>query len=386
MSGQTLDRRGLWIAIASFLLWGVMPLWWHLMKSVPSLQIVLHRIAWSAVIVGAFLFWRDGRGWLKRALSKPNTWWMLALSGVLIGFNWGLYIWAVNAGHVVESSLGYFINPLLNVLLGVVFLRERLGRVQWVSVAIATFGVAWLTFRFGQLPWIALALAASFALYGLIRKLAAVDSIDGLGVEGAYLFLPVVAMLAWSETHGQGGFFDGYGIAMSVMLIVSGALTALPLVGFAYAVRRVPLVDHRLAAVRRADDAIPDRRVRLPRSLRPRSRSRIRLHLDRPGDLRDRRRAACAPCECARDARSRCLPPLRFDHAPDAPQLRMLRQGPAARCARRADLFLRMHVLRGLRDWRAEGPLPELRRDICAAADARGASVGRRTPRRPSVC
>ncbi|WP_331713367.1 EamA family transporter RarD [Noviluteimonas gilva] len=241
MSGQTLDRRGLWIAIASFLLWGVMPLWWHLMKSVPSLQIVLHRIAWSAVIVGAFLFWRDGRGWLKRALSKPNTWWMLALSGVLIGFNWGLYIWAVNAGHVVESSLGYFINPLLNVLLGVVFLRERLGRVQWMSVAIATLGVAWLTFRFGQLPWIALALAASFALYGLIRKLAAVDSIDGLGVEGAYLFLPVVAMLVWSETHGQGGFFDGYGVAMSVMLVVSGALTALPLVGFAYAVRRVPL-------------------------------------------------------------------------------------------------------------------------------------------------
>jgi chloramphenicol-sensitive protein RarD len=104
---------------------------------------------------------------------------MLALSGLLIGFNWGLYIWAVNAGHVVESSLGYFINPLLNVLLGVVFLRERLGRMQWVSVAIATLGVAWLTLRFGQLPWIALALAASFALYGFIRKLASVESIPG---------------------------------------------------------------------------------------------------------------------------------------------------------------------------------------------------------------
>ncbi|KGQ17959.1 RarD protein, DMT superfamily transporter [Lysobacter dokdonensis DS-58] len=241
MSDQPLDRRGLWVAIGAFLAWGVMPLWWHLMKSVPSFQIVLHRILWSAVIVGAFLFWRDGRGWLKQALSKPHTWWMLALSGVLIGFNWGLYIWAVNAGHVVETSLGYFINPLLNVLLGVAFLRERLGRAQWVSVAIATLGVAWLTLRFGQLPWIALALAGSFALYGLIRKLAAVDSVSGLGVEGAYLFLPVAAMLAWSETHGQGGFFDGYGLAMSAMLVVSGGLTALPLVGFAYAVRRVPL-------------------------------------------------------------------------------------------------------------------------------------------------
>jgi chloramphenicol-sensitive protein RarD len=246
MNLQGLDRRGLWVAIGAFLLWGVMPLWWHMMKSVPSLQIVLHRIAWSAVIVGGYLTWRDGRGWLRAALSKPRTWWMLALSGLLIGFNWGLYIWAVNAGHVVESSLGYFINPLLNVLLGVVFLRERLGRMQWVSVAIATLGVAWLTLRFGQLPWIALALAASFALYGFIRKLASVESIPGLGVEGAYLFLPVIAWLAWSELHGEGGFFasqsnGGYGALMSLMLIVSGALTALPLVGFAYAVRRVPL-------------------------------------------------------------------------------------------------------------------------------------------------
>ena len=246
MNLQSVDRRGLWVAIGALLLWGVMPLWWHMMKSVPSLQIVLHRIAWSAVIVGAYLTWRDGRGWLRAALSKPRTWWMLALSGLLIAFNWGLYIWAVNAGHVVESSLGYFINPLLNVLLGVVFLRERLGRMQWVSVALATLGVLWLTFRFGQLPWIALALAVSFALYGFIRKLASVDSIPGLGVEGAYLFLPVVAWLAWSELHGQGGFLvsqsqGGYGALMSLMLIVSGGLTALPLVGFSYAVRRVPL-------------------------------------------------------------------------------------------------------------------------------------------------
>ncbi|BCT91990.1 membrane protein [Lysobacter helvus] len=246
MTNPGLDRRGLLIAVGSFLLWGVMPLWWHMLKDVPSLQIVLHRIAWSAVIVGAYLTWTQGRGWLRAALAKPRVWWMLGLSGLLIGFNWGLYIWAVNAGHVVESSLGYFINPLLNVLLGVVLLRERLGRAQWVSVAIATVGVAWLTLRFGQLPWIALALAASFALYGLIRKLASVESIPGLGVEGAYLLLPAIVLLGWSQWHGQGGFFvaqsaGGYGAWTSVLLIVSGALTALPLVGFAYAVRRVPL-------------------------------------------------------------------------------------------------------------------------------------------------
>jgi chloramphenicol-sensitive protein RarD len=246
MSPAAVDRRGLWVAIASFLAWGLMPLYWHALKAVPSLQIVLHRIAWSAVLVGAFLFWQQGAGWFRAALARPRVWWMLALSGLLIGFNWGLYIWAVNAGHVVETSLGYFINPLLNVLLGVVLLHERLTRAQWASVAIATAGVLWLTFRFGQLPWIALALAGSFAVYGLIRKLAHVDSVPGLGIESAYLFLPAVALLAWSESHGQGGFFaaaegGGYGLAANALLVFSGVLTALPLVGFAYAVRRVPL-------------------------------------------------------------------------------------------------------------------------------------------------
>ena len=233
--------RGTWIAAATFVLWGVMPLYWHLLKAVPSLQIVLHRIAWSALFVGAFLLWRDGHGWLRAALAQPRLRAMLALSGLLIAFNWGLYIWAVNAGHVVESALGYFINPLLNVLIWVLVLRERLRPLQWLSVAIAAVGVLWLTFRFGRLPWIALALAASFALYGLIRKLLAVDSITGLGVESAYLLLPAVALLAWSEAPASGGFPAGYGAAASSLLVLSGIVTALPLVGFAYAVRRIPL-------------------------------------------------------------------------------------------------------------------------------------------------
>jgi len=134
-------RRGLWVAIASFVLWGAMPLYWHLLKAVPSLQIVVHRIVWSAVLVVGWLAWQR-RDWLSVALSKPRVGWMLALSGVLIAFNWGLYIWAVNAGHVVESSLGYFINPLMNVVLGVVFLRERLTRVQWLSTAVSGIAVS----------------------------------------------------------------------------------------------------------------------------------------------------------------------------------------------------------------------------------------------------
>ena len=240
------ERRGLWVAIASFVLWGLMPLYWHLLKAVPSLQIVAHRVVWSALLVVAWLLWKNGRGWLRAALARPRAAWMLALSGALIGFNWSLYIWAVNAGHVVESSLGYFINPLLNVVLGVVFLHERLSRMKWVAVAFAAAGVLWLTVQFGQPPWIAICLALSFALYGLLRKLLAIDAVAGLGVESIYLFLPAIAVVAWGETHGQGGFLpltgaDAWGLGADALLVFGGALTALPLIGFAFAVRRVPL-------------------------------------------------------------------------------------------------------------------------------------------------
>jgi chloramphenicol-sensitive protein RarD len=235
------NRAGLWVAVASFVLWGLMPLYWHLLKAVPSLQIVAHRVLWSTVLVVAWLLWKQGRGWLRAALARPRVAWMLALSGALIGFNWSLYIWAVNAGHVVESSLGYFINPLLNVVLGVAFLHERLRRAQWIAVALAAAGVLWLTVQFGQPPWIAICLALSFALYGLLRKLLAIDAVAGLGVESVYLLLPALAVLAWGEAHGQGGFLDAWGAGLDALLVFGGALTALPLIGFAFAVRRVPL-------------------------------------------------------------------------------------------------------------------------------------------------
>jgi chloramphenicol-sensitive protein RarD len=241
MTSRRDTTTGLWIAAASFVAWGLMPLYWHLLKAVPSLQIVLHRIAWSAVFVCGWLLLRQGTGWLRGVLAQPRLAAMLAASGMLIAFNWGLYIWAVNDGHVVETSLGYFINPLLNVVIGVLFLRERLSLPQWLSVGIAATGVLWLTFNYGSFPWIALALAGSFALYGVIRKLAAVDSVVGLGVESAYLFLPTLAWLLWNESHGAGGFGAGYGVWLSALLVASGVLTALPLVGFSFAVRRIPL-------------------------------------------------------------------------------------------------------------------------------------------------
>jgi chloramphenicol-sensitive protein RarD len=246
MNPNAENRSGLWVAMASFVLWGLMPLYWHLLKSVPSLQVVAHRAVWSTLLVVAWLLWKQGRGWLRAALARPRAAWMLALSGVLIGFNWSLYVWAVNAGHVVESSLGYFINPLLNVVLGVVFLHERLRRAQWFAVALAAAGVLWLTLRFGQLPWIAICLALSFALYGLLRKLLAIDAVVGLGVESLYLFLPALTVLGWGAMHGQGGFLPlgsapGWSVGIDALLVFGGVLSALPLIGFAFAVRRVPL-------------------------------------------------------------------------------------------------------------------------------------------------
>ena len=239
MTGAALDRRGLLAAISAYVMWGVFPLYWYLLKDVPSLQIIAHRVIWCGVFVGGWLLLRDGPGWLKRALAAPRVAWMLTLSGVLIGANWGVYIWAVTHGRVVDASLGYFINPLVSVLLGVLVLRERLNRAQWAAVGLAALGVAWLTFRHGELPWISLWLAASFGIYGLIRKVAAVDAMPGLAIESGVLLLPALAFLLFAEAQGSGAFLHG-GVRQDALLVLGGALTALPLLGFAYGARRIP--------------------------------------------------------------------------------------------------------------------------------------------------
>ena len=238
-------RSGVWIAIAAYVAWGLMPLYWHLLKAVPAMQVMAHRVVWSALFVCGWLGFKYGRGWVRETLSRPHAATMLALSGALIAINWGLYIWAVNAGHVVESSLGYFINPLLSVVLGVVVLKERLNRVQWLSVCIATIGVLWLTFSYGRFPWIALVLACSFGAYGLVRKLLGVPPVRGLGVESLWLLLPALAFLLWSEASGQGHLLPhadapGWGWGVLGLLVFGGVLTSLPLIGFAAAVQRIP--------------------------------------------------------------------------------------------------------------------------------------------------
>ncbi|WP_282264302.1 EamA family transporter RarD [Stenotrophomonas sp. PS02301] len=235
------QRRGLAITAFTFTLWGLVPVYWHLLKAVPSQQIIAHRIIWSTVLVVAWLLLSNGLGWWKAIAAQPRALPTLALSSVAIAFNWGLYIWAINAGHVIETSLGYFINPLVSVVLGVVVLKERLRGLQWLAVGCAALGVAWLTLDAGTPPWIALGLACSFGLYGLLRKMISVDPVAGLGVESLYLFLPAIGFALWSENGHGGAFFCGWGWRNDALLIFGGAVTALPLIGFAYGVKRIPL-------------------------------------------------------------------------------------------------------------------------------------------------
>ncbi|MDP3857174.1 MAG: EamA family transporter RarD [Stagnimonas sp.] len=241
MSAEEMEtRRGFFAAMAAFFIWGLLPLYLHQLHDTPSVQIMAHRVVWACLFVFGYLAIRGELGKVWAALADPVARTRLAASAVLVSVNWLIYVWAVTSGHVIESSLGYFINPLVSVLLGVFVLKENLNRMQWLAVGIAALGVLWLTINVGRPPWIALALALSFGGYGLIRKKVAVDSVAGLGVE-TLLIAPL--MLAWLLWCAQAGTlsFGQHGRLLDGLLIASGAVTAVPLVLFAYGVRRIPL-------------------------------------------------------------------------------------------------------------------------------------------------
>ena len=233
-------NKGILYGIGCYTLWGFLPIYWKLIDAVPSLEIVGHRTLWSFVFVIAYVIVTNAWAGFQPIRHNPKILLVYLATGVLMSANWLIYIWAVNNGYIVESSLGYFINPLVNVLLGVLFLREKLRLWQWVPVGLATIGVGYLTLSYGQLPWIALSLAISFGTYGLIKKTAALDSISGFTIETGFVFWPALAWLLYLEFVGRGAF--GHGPALETLLLaLAGVATGLPLLWFGTAARLVPL-------------------------------------------------------------------------------------------------------------------------------------------------
>lgn len=232
-------NKGIVYVAVSYVFWGVFPIYFKAFHDVPPFQTTMHRVVWSFLLIGAIVV---GRRELKALVASVNRRMLLiyAIAAVLLAANWGVYVWAVNAGFVVEGSLGYFINPLVSVLLGVVFLREKLRSAQWIPVGLAFIGVAYLTISYGRLPWIALALAFTFGIYGLMKKLAPLSSLQGLALETAVLFLPAFGYLLFAELQGVGAF--GHVAPLTnLLLALTGPVTAVPLLFFASGAKTVPL-------------------------------------------------------------------------------------------------------------------------------------------------
>ncbi len=233
-------RKGILYGIGAYVLWGLFPLYWKQLHQVDALQVIGHRISWSFILLLVYILatrqWKDFRSvaFTRRTLGT------YLIAGILLSINWLIYVWGVNSGFIVETSLGYFINPLLSVLLGVVFLRERLRPLQWVPVGIAAIGVVYLTFVYGRLPWIALSLAFSFGFYGFVKKLSPLGSLYGLTLETGILFPVALIYLAIIGFNGTGTFLHD-GTTVDMFLIGAGAVTVIPLLMFASAAKQIPL-------------------------------------------------------------------------------------------------------------------------------------------------
>ena len=233
-------NKGVLAGLGAYLIWGLFPIYWKWLQTVPAQQILAHRMAWSLLfVVGVLALQRDW-DWLRVALRQRKTLLVYTLAAVLISGNWFIYIWGVNAGYVVESSLGYFINPLVNVLLGVVFFKEKLRRFQAGAAILAGMGVLYLTLDYGRLPWIALSLAFTFASYGLLKKIAPLNATRSFALETLIMFLPATIFLFSQEAAGVGAFAH-QGWLVTLLLVLAGPVTAIPLILFGAAARRIPL-------------------------------------------------------------------------------------------------------------------------------------------------
>jgi chloramphenicol-sensitive protein RarD len=233
-------RRGIWYAVAAYAIFGFFPVFWKLFEGVPALQLVCHRIFWSAVGLWIAMVLTGQRSTFRRAARNRRTLALYAAAATIIAANWFIYIWAVNAGLVIQASLGYFINPLLSVLLGVVLLRERLRRAQALAICLAAAGVIYLTMYYRTPPWVALALAATFGVYTLLKKTAPLDALQGLTIETSVLALPALAFLFWQDILGRGAFGHVSG-HLTLLMMAAGPVSIVPLLLFAAGARRIPL-------------------------------------------------------------------------------------------------------------------------------------------------
>ncbi|MFF1903928.1 EamA family transporter RarD [Kitasatospora sp. NPDC058218] len=237
--------RGLWYGLAAYGMWGLFPLFWPLLEPGAADDILANRMVWSLVAVVLLLLAQRHWSWIRPLLRQPRRLAMLGGAAAVISVNWGVYIWAVNAGHVVETSLGYFINPLVTIAFGVLVLKERLRVAQWAAVGIGALAVAVLAIGYGRLPWIALTLALSFATYGLLKKKVGLSGLESLAAESAFMFPFALGYLVYLEISGRGTFGHtvpgSYGWGHSGLLLLSGVITAIPLLCFGAAAVRVPL-------------------------------------------------------------------------------------------------------------------------------------------------
>lgn len=233
-------QPGILYAVLAYAAWGVFPLYFRQVASVPALEVVMHRTLWSLVFVLAVLVARRQLAWVGALRCQPRVVAAFGLSALLLSTNWLVYVWAVNHQHVVDASLGYFILPLVNVAMGCVFLHERPRPAQWLALAVAAAGVAWLTLQTGRLPWIALALALTFGVYGLLRKTAVLGALEGLALETALLAPLAMGCLAWWSWRGT-AVWPSADAATLGWLMAAGPITAVPLLLFAAGARRIPM-------------------------------------------------------------------------------------------------------------------------------------------------
>ena len=238
-------RRGFWFGVAAYGMWGLFPLYWPLLKPSGAGEILANRMVWSLAAVVGILVVQRHWGWVRPLLRQPRRLALIALAAAVISVNWGVYIWGVNSDHVVETSLGYFINPLVTIAFGVLVLHERLRPAQWAAVGVGALAVVVLTIGYGQPPWIALTLALSFGSYGLIKKQVGLSGVESLAGETAFQFLPALGYLVYLAVSGSGtlGRTDpgSYGWGHTVLLVLCGLVTAVPLLAFGAAAVRVPL-------------------------------------------------------------------------------------------------------------------------------------------------